>query len=116
MPGEKQGEIREVFEGLTKMMLSLKEPMRELIEYVNKETSGEKLGLEAAAFYSSLIDKGVPEDLAREMTRDYLRERLSLFKSIIEKIGTVNMPGGSKNTPPIIIKKEDETEKKGEKQ
>ncbi len=115
MAGEaKKEEIKEVFEGLTKMLLSLKEPMKELIDYVVRETSGGKLGGEVAAFYKSLIDGGVPEELASDMTRDYLKERLAIFRTFIEKTGTLNMPSTPEGMPRIIVTRKGGEEKKGE--
>ncbi len=113
---EKSCDIREVFEGLTNMLIKLKEPMKELIDYVKAETSGEKIGAEVAAFYKNLVDKGVPEDLAREMTKEYLEKRLELFKKVIEGVGKVNIPSGKGGAPGIIIEKDVRKEKGGKEE
>ncbi len=113
---EKSCDIREVFEGLTNMLIKLKEPMKELIDYVKAETSGEKMGAEVAAFYKNLIDKGVPENLAREMTREYLEKRLELFKSIVQGVGKLNIPSGKGMVPGIVIEQDLKREKEGKKE
>ncbi len=79
---EEAEEVREVLEAVTGFLKQIKEPIRDLVYIVIDALNGEKLGREVAAFYRALIDNGVPEDLAKEMTREFLSKKLEAAPSI----------------------------------
>ncbi len=94
-------EIREILGAVTEFIASLKEPIKELLDTLAQSLNGEKLGKEVASFYKQLIDSGIPEDMAKEMTREYFRKRLESAPNI----GSImNMfKGGFKGPTKIMI-------------
>lgn len=69
-------ELKEVLGAVTEFIASLKEPIKELLDTLAQSLNGEKLGREVASFYKQLVDSGIPEDMAKEMTKEYFRKRL----------------------------------------
>ena len=94
-------EIREILGAVTEFIASLKEPIKELLDTLAQSLNGEKLGKEVASFYKQLVDSGIPEDMAKEMTREYFRKRLESAPNI----GSImNMfRGGFKGPTKIMI-------------
>ncbi len=107
MPGEKEKsvdearEVREILLAVTDFLKSIKEPVKELIYVVVDALNGEKLGKEVAAFYRTLVDNGVPEDLAREMSREFLSKKLEAAPSIGKLLNTFT--GSLGRRPKIIV-------------
>ncbi|GEM_PF-712760 len=69
-------ELKEVLSAVTEFIASLKEPIKELLDTMAQSLNGEKLGKEVASFYKQLVESGIPEDMAKEMTKEYFRKRL----------------------------------------
>ena len=86
-------ELREVLKAVTEFIEGIKGPIKELVSMVLEELGGEKLGRDVAAFYKSLVDSGVPEDMAREMTMQYFRERISAVPSIAKLLEMLSSRG-----------------------
>ncbi len=75
-------ELREVLKAVSDFLMNLKEPIKEFIVLTMNALNGKKLGEEVADFYRSLIEKGVSEKLAEEMTKEFLRRKLSAIPNI----------------------------------
>jgi len=70
-------ELREVLSAISSFLRELEQPLRSIFDTLLEAINGARLGEEVGAFYRSLREAGLPEDLAAEMTREYFRERLS---------------------------------------
>ncbi len=75
-------ELREVLNAVSEFLANLKQPIKELIETTMSILDGKKLGEEVASFYESLVDKGVPKELAEEMTKEFLKRKLNSIPNI----------------------------------
>ena len=75
-------ELRMVLGAITDFVKGLKEPLQDLLKTVAEALSGEQLGREVANFYNELIRTGVPEDMAKEMTREFFQRKLEAAPSI----------------------------------
>ncbi len=75
-------ELRMVFGAITDFVRDLKEPLQDLLKTMAEALSGEQLGREVAAFYNELVKSGVPEEMAREMTREFFQRKLEAAPSI----------------------------------
>ena len=71
-------ELREVLSAVSDFLRELEGPIKKLIDLFFGALDGEKLGKEVAAFYKSLIDSGMPKELAAEMTKEYFEKRTQL--------------------------------------
>lgn len=69
-------ELKEILGAVTEFIASLKEPIKELLDTLAQSLDGERLGREVASFYKQLVDSGIPEDMAKEMTKEYFKKRL----------------------------------------
>ena len=87
---EEAKELKEVFNAITEFVRNIKEPVKDLMEVILNTLKGDVLGEEVGKFYVKLKESGVPEDLAKELTRKYLDERLivsKLIKDILSRGG-----------------------------
>jgi len=75
-------EVREVLRAVSEFLEGLRNPFKEFIDMIMTTMDGKRVGEEVASFYKSLTEKGVPEDLAKEMTKDFLKRRLEAAPSI----------------------------------
>jgi hypothetical protein len=75
-------ELREVLAAVSEFLKGLKEPLMDLVNTIMESLSGEKLGEEVASFYKRLVEAGVPENVATEMTREYMKRRLEAVPSL----------------------------------
>ncbi len=75
-------ELKEVLDAVSGFLKGLKEPLMDIINTILDSLSGEKLGVEVASFYKRLVDSGVPENLAAEMTKEYMEKRLNAVPSL----------------------------------
>ena len=71
-------DLREVLGAVSDFLKDLEGPIKKLIDLFFGALDGEKLGKEVAAFYKSLIDSGMPKELASEMTKEYFEKRTRL--------------------------------------
>ena len=75
-------EIEKILNAVLDFMKNAREPMREFMEFITSFISGEKVGEEVAVFYKKLVDNGVPDDLAKQLTMRFLEKRLEPVPSI----------------------------------
>ena len=83
-------ELREVLAAVSDFLKGLKEPLMDIVNTIIESLSGDKLGADVASFYKRLVDAGVPENLAAEMTKEYMKKRLEVVPSlgsILESFG-----------------------------
>jgi hypothetical protein len=81
-------EIRAELEAVAEFINKLKDTLKEIMDTLIQSISGEKLGSDIAAFYESLKNKGLPEELVEKMTEEYFKKRLEQipsFAKIIEQ-------------------------------
>ena len=92
MGEEKEGledveELRMLLKVVKDFIRDLKDPLKDLFRVVAEMADGERLGREVAAFYRELASS-MPEDVAREMTREFFQWRLRSIPSIGELISS----------------------------
>ncbi len=67
-----------VLDSIVEFIDKLEAPLSKLIKTLLGQLNGEELGREIATFYKQLIDSGMPEDLAAELTRELFKKKTSL--------------------------------------
>ncbi len=84
-------ELKEVMETLNETVPSL---VSGIVEAIYNTEDSEKLAKSTANFYKELVDAGMDEDKAYELTRDFMQNRdvTSVVKSILSEHG--GMMGG----------------------
>ena len=102
MAGQGGGETRisEIMQALAGLFRELGDIAAGLLEKAASMVEGSKLGGEVAAFYRTLVENGVPEDLARDLTEKYLEERLRLASKVFEAVERMTRSGGG--NPAVI--------------
>jgi hypothetical protein len=80
-------ELKEVLGAISEFLSGLSGPLERLIDTFLRAVDGKKLGADVAAFYESLREAGMPEDLAAQMTKEYFEKRLTAFDiaKLVEK-------------------------------
>ncbi len=69
-------ELREVLKAVSQFVSDLKEPIKDIITMLMNALDGKKLGEDVSQFYRKLVDNGVPEDMARELTKEFFQKKL----------------------------------------
>ncbi len=75
-------ELKAVLGAVSDFLQSLMEPVKGLIDATTSALEGGKLGREIAEFYSSLKESGMPEEMIRDLTREFFREKLKAIPNI----------------------------------
>lgn len=70
--GPKPDEIRGIMEAISDFLPKVSELVKGVISSIFSEESGRSIGKGMAAFYMSLKEGGIPDDVALKMTEDYL--------------------------------------------
>jgi len=73
--------FKEVLNVVVKFLKDIKEPLIDIVNSLMSTVKGSELGSDVGAFYKKLIEAGVPEETAAELTKKYLEERLMIFKA-----------------------------------
>ena len=73
---EEAEEVREILKAVSEFIESLKQPIKEFIDMMMSSLDGQKLGEDVAKFYKELKSSGVPDELAKEMVKEFFRKRL----------------------------------------
>ncbi len=76
--GSTKEDVEELRLVLSTVSTELPALIRNIIASVFSEEAGRNMGKAAAAFYKELKDGGMPDDVALEMTEDYMRTFTSL--------------------------------------
>ncbi len=92
--------LKGVLNALVDFLRNLKEPLADIINIVLSTMRGKELGEDVGAFYKKLVESGVPEKTASELTRQYLEERLAISK--IVRIALSKIMRGRKLRPEEI--------------
>ncbi len=82
--GKTETRSRNILEIVDRVLARLEEAAVRLSREAQEAVKGERLGRDVAAFYHSLVDSGVPEDLARELTHLYLEKRLEKTPTVAD--------------------------------
>jgi len=108
-------ELKYVLSAISDFIKEIREPLKELIDTIMRTLSGEKLGEEVASFYKNLIDSGVPEDMAKDMTRKYFEMRIGIFDMLKNAISNINALKRIKEKEAMNanVEEEEESESKG---
>ncbi len=109
--GEEVEALREVFAAISDFLKDIREPLKDLINVLVDALNGEKLGKEVAAFYNTLIKNGVPEELAKEMTKEFFNKKLESAPSVGKMLSSFT---GMMRKPKFVVKKEEEKEQEGD--
>ncbi len=122
--GSEAEELREIFDAIAGFIKQIKTELKELFMVSFEALNGEKLGEEVAKFYNSLIEKGVPEELAEKMTMEFFHKRLEAVPDLGKILSSIKLFGSKKGKqggikPGITLnigeeKKESEKEEHGE--
>ncbi|MBE3575023.1 MAG: hypothetical protein IMW99_06180 [Firmicutes bacterium] len=90
-------DIRAVSEELPKILDTVVEKVpaliRGLVEAAFSESTGRELGKSVAAFYATLKQQGLPDDMVNQMTRDYLQAQSALLVNASKSFSTGRGPG-----------------------
>ncbi len=115
-------EVREILEAVTPFLEKLKDMSKELIVAVTASLDGKKLGEEVASLYKELKESGLPEDLIKEMVKEFYKKKLEIAPSINEVLKSIAetiksekakiVIGGKK----VIGEKEEEEQEEEEKE
>jgi len=65
-------EMRGIMEAISDFLPKVSELIKGIISSIFSEESGRDIGKGIAAFYKSLKEGGIPDDIALKMTEDYL--------------------------------------------
>lgn len=88
----------------------LKDVLNAILEQFNKFMDGKKLGEDIGNFYNALKSTGLPDDVIKEMVRDYYKKRMEAVPPISELlrqiISMIEMREGAIG-PKILISKKD---------
>ena len=96
-------EVKEILGAVTEFIASLKEPIKELLDTLAQSLNGEKLGKEVASFYKQLVDSGIPEDMAKEMSKEYFKKRLESAPNLGSLMNMFK--GGFKGPTKVVVTK-----------
>ncbi len=117
-------ELREIFDAIAGFIKQIKTELKELFMVSFEALNGEKLGEEVAKFYNSLIEKGVPKELAEKMTMEFFHKRLEAVPDLGKLLSSLKVFGGKKGGTPkqgglkpdivLHIGKEDKEEREEE--
>ncbi len=75
-------QIRGILRAVSEFIIDLKEPLKEMLDAMVNVLEGKKLGEEVAVFYKKLKEAGMPEDMVREMTKEFLEKKLETAPSV----------------------------------
>ncbi len=109
-------EVREILEVVTPFLEKLKDMAKELIVAVTASLDGKKLGEEVASLYKELKESGLPEDLIKEMVKEFYKKKLEMAPSINEVLKSIAETVRSKKAKIIIGEKEEEEQEEEEKE
>jgi len=86
-------ELREVLSTVTPFLENLftwlRTGLKEVLGFIQASYDGKKLGEDIAQFYQALKSQGLPDDMIKEMVKEYYEKRLSSLPdwgSIVNKI------------------------------
>lgn len=78
-------EVSEVLSAVSKFLRDLAPQIREILNAIFDQFSGEKVGKDIATFYRSLVEAGLDKDMVKDMVMKYYEERVSIVK-LIDKL------------------------------
>ncbi|MCE4607141.1 MAG: hypothetical protein F7B59_07440 [Desulfurococcales archaeon] len=93
IPEDDRGDVlmlKMVLKSVTEFLREAKEPIEEMLKTLSVSLDGGKIGQDVAKFYTNLIEAGVPEDMAKQMTIEYFEKRLeaaNVASRLISMIG-----------------------------
>jgi hypothetical protein len=113
----KKGDAEEVKEILGVVSTQVPAVIKSVLDSVFSEQAGRNMGKAAAAYYKELKDGGMPEQIAVEMTRDYMRTFTSLG-DMFRGLGRGGQGGANigKEISQAFEKRKQEREKQEEEQ
>jgi len=82
-------ELRDVLSTVSDFLSILAPRIREILDAVFEQFSGEKIGREVTALYKQLKSSGMDDELVKEMTIKFFDQRtavLGVIKEVIESI------------------------------
>ena len=116
-------EVHEILSAVSEFIAGLKEPIKEFLDMLLSSLDGERLGKEVAKFYRELKESGMPEEMIREMVKEFFKRKLeaapslgSLAKMIGDALSSKGkllkgIRGGVSGVPEDVVKRLDEIEK-----
>lgn len=97
-------EIRQVLSAVSTEVPAL---IKSIVSAVFSEEAGRNMGRAAAAFYKELKESGMPDDVAVEMTQDYIR--------VFTSLGDILKHVGKKGSIGVSTKEKEKVQKDIEK-
>jgi len=97
IPEDDRGDVlmlKMVLKSVTEFLREAKEPIEEILKTLGGSLDDSKIGQDVAKFYTSLIEAGVPEDMAKQMTTEYFRKRLEAANVVSSLINMLGKRGG----------------------
>ncbi len=119
--GSEAEELREIFDAIAGFIKQIKTELKELFMVSFEALNGEKLGEEVAKFYNSLVEKGVPKELAEKMTMEFFHKRLEAVPDLGKILSSIKLFGSKKDKqgeikPGIILNIGEEKKEESEKE
>jgi len=78
--------LQKVLGSVAEMIESFARTLERVLDEVVESLEGEKVGSDVAAFYAKIREAGIPEEEAKEMTREYFRKRISVAEELVKAI------------------------------
>ena len=75
-------ELKELFSAIVSFVRELKNPITDLMKSIMTAVSGSELGADVAEFYKKLKESGMPDDIAINLTSNYLEARLTILREL----------------------------------
>jgi len=95
-------EVREILKAVSEFIEGLKEPIKEFLDMMLSSLDGKKLGEEVAKFYRELKESGMPEDMAKDMVKEFFKKRLESAPSLGSLIETLKQAMSKPHRRPDI--------------
>ena len=89
--------------GVVQIIREIKEGLLASMKEIANLLDGSKLGEDVGNFYRKLIEGGLPEDMARQMTEKYFETRLNAIPNISSIINAIAKEISGKSGPKIVI-------------
>jgi hypothetical protein len=71
-------ELQAVLDSIARFIENITEPLKKLLDVLFSTLDGAKLGREVASFYQSLVESGMPADIASQLTKEYFEKRMKI--------------------------------------
>ena len=86
-------ELKAVLDTISSFLSSLAPMIREILDTIFEQFSGERIGKDVATLYKNLKEAGIDDEAAKEMAVKYFEERASLMRLLREILSSLSSKG-----------------------